>query len=209
MPSRCCVRWHRFDVERRRSHWPRRLSAGELHSFAARHGRISGHAAITDRRRWPRASARRIRRCKTCQMARSALAGWSHGPVIGGMSVEWIKKQTAQFRTDQEGGNTMTSYHQFPMVSGPQKSMRHRNWIFVMRIAQLLILSSLLVLSACGGTVPATFNQCPSGYVQEPSGFENWAHRANYHGHGIQIVDAFGTKNCISEDALAAYNAAH
>ncbi len=81
--------------------------------------------------------------------------------------------------------------------------------MLVMRIAQLLSLSSLLVLSACGGTVPATFNQCPSGYVQEPSGFENWAHRANYHGHGIQIVDAFGTKNCISEDALAAYNAAH
>lgn len=133
-----------------------------------------------------------------------ALAGRAH-PV----SLEWIKKQTTRLSTDQESGNTMTSYHQSPMVSGPQKSIRHRNRTFVMRIAQLLSLSSLLVLSACGGAVPATFNQCPSGYVQEPSGFENWAHRANYHGHGIQIVDAFGTKNCISEDALAAYNAAH
>ncbi len=78
-----------------------------------------------------------------------------------------------------------------------------------MRKSKLLILSSLLALSACGGTLPATFNQCPGGYAQEPPGFENWAHSANYHTHGIEIVDAFGVKRCISDNALAAYNAAH
>jgi hypothetical protein len=73
-----------------------------------------------------------------------------------------------------------------------------------MRKPKLLTLLSLLALSACGGTP-----QCPSGYAQEPPGFENWAHSANYHTHGIEIVNAFGAKSCITEHALSAYNAAH
>jgi hypothetical protein len=38
----------RFDVERRRCYWPRRLSAGELHPDVPLQGHIFGQTAIND-----------------------------------------------------------------------------------------------------------------------------------------------------------------